>query len=96
MEFLQFTHTYALSRFSKMLPPATTHTSAWPLTTQVASCNFSRLLLFQLVQGHNVRLQSAVHRRTVMTKHAFNSVTTENWTRINFFDHKDLGNLLLQ
>lgn len=86
----QYTRTCALSRFSKIpLLANSCHHSV----VKSMSCSFW-LSLFQLVQGHAVWLAMPGSQEGVYN----NYKTTENRTHIdiNFFDHEDLGNHLLQ
>jgi len=91
-------HWRAVSRFSKIPPPVTTHAAARLWTARVASCRYRWLFLLHLVQGRVVRLATRGSQEGFYDKNTHNSVTTENIIRIciNFLDHKDLENHLLQ
>ena len=95
----QFTLACALSRLSKMPPPGASHAAARLWTARIASCSFRWL---PVPSGSRSRSATCDARFTEgllwQLKFTHNSVTFGNSTRIdiNFFDNKDLGNLLFQ
>ena len=86
-----------------MPPPAATQAAARLWTARVAREHFQLTVSYDVSGIHSEymthQLLDALHTRECTgIKNAHNSVTVQNRTHVymNFFDHKDLGNHLLQ
>ena len=87
-----------------MPPPAATQAAARLWTARVARKQFKLTVSYDVSGSHGEymthQLLDAVHTRacTGIKKNAHKSVTVQNRTHfhMNFFDHKNLGNHLLQ
>ena len=86
-----------------MPPPAATQAAARLWTVRVARSVSSLFLMTSVASIMRVHDTPAVKTRFTRgcvreLKNAHNSVTVQNWTQVymNFFDHRNLGNHLLQ